>query len=499
MRRTSMSLDREDGIAMVTAILVSFVVFLLSIAVVRQAIHNVDASGYDQGRLRSVSAAEAGLNWAFNQLEHSDVEALWTGTDGTPLSFDVGSGPVSVEVEVVYYEDEEGTIVYDPATASAVNPPAALKVASVGTTPAGETRRMESFAVLTPIPGGLTGAVISNSNMTITNNFNLSGNNGNDGDIIVETGNFIAPSGIENIRGNIHVPNGYADITTNAHVFGTVWAGGSPAAAGFVRVQHPQAQIDGDVKSAYGAVTVHATADVLGSAYYCTGSAPGAAVQGSKIQTCSLGPPPTQSFPFVEFSASVWGAEGFYVKDFGSAVSACTDARTWMLGTTAGTYNKGVPSGGTGIPLTPAYTGVAIVTPSACQFTSVPAMTKVEMGTDLAIVAHGGVNLANNTIWEGKTTKRDLFFLSPYTPSTRNCPTQNVTIQNLNTFTNVDVSVYTVCTATVSNNNTFNGQIVGHTTVIQGNFTMNYRPVLIPGTDVIGFEQDVAYIREVAV
>ena len=56
MRRFREALIREDGLALMTALLVTFVVFLLSVVVIRQAIHNVDASGYDQRRLRSVSA-----------------------------------------------------------------------------------------------------------------------------------------------------------------------------------------------------------------------------------------------------------------------------------------------------------------------------------------------------------------------------------------------------------------------------------------------------------
>ena len=102
MGRLTRTLHRDDGIAMVTALLVTFVVFMLSVAVIRQAIHNVGASGYDQRRLRTVSAAEAGLNWAYNQLEFTDVSSLWTGTGGTPLTLDEGSGPVDVDVVVTY-------------------------------------------------------------------------------------------------------------------------------------------------------------------------------------------------------------------------------------------------------------------------------------------------------------------------------------------------------------------------------------------------------------
>ena len=56
-----------------------------------------------------MSAAEAGLNWAYNQLEFTDVYDLWEGTGADPLTLDVGSGDVDVDVDVTYYEDEEGS------------------------------------------------------------------------------------------------------------------------------------------------------------------------------------------------------------------------------------------------------------------------------------------------------------------------------------------------------------------------------------------------------
>jgi hypothetical protein len=483
MRRLIRALHREEGLAMVTALLVTFVVFMMSILVIRQAIHNVDASGYDQRRLRSVNAAEAGLNWAYNQLEHTEVYDLWEGTGGDPLTLDVGSGAVDVDVVVTYYEDEEGLDPYDMDNPSAATPPRSLKITATGSTPTGVERTMESFAVLNPVYGGLNGAVISNNGLALTNNFNLAGNSGNDGDIVVENGSFTAPSGIENIRGNIYVPKGTATVGTNAHIYGQVWANGA------VTVNHPQALIDGDVKSSTAGTTV-TTGTVGGSAYYCTGSAPGANVQGSKINTCSLGAPPTFGFPMIQYSATAWQENGYAIYDVPDAGNECTNARDYVQGTTSGTYQ-----GGAGVPA--GSTGVVVYISGTCNF-SVSNNANITLGSNLAIVTRGSITMQQNSTWTGSGGVRDLFFMSPYNGSARNCPTQDITIDTRNTFTNAEVSVYTVCRATVANNNTFNGQIVGYDMTIQGNFTMNYRPVLIPGTDVVGFEQDVAYIREVS-
>src|SRR6266498_4466514 len=63
--------DDERGVAMVVAVMVVFVVMLLATVVFSQAVHNSTASGYDRKRLQSVDAAEAGLNYFFNYLEHT--------------------------------------------------------------------------------------------------------------------------------------------------------------------------------------------------------------------------------------------------------------------------------------------------------------------------------------------------------------------------------------------------------------------------------------------
>jgi len=70
--------DEERGLAMVVALMVVFVVLLLSTVVAAQSIHNGNASGYDRRRLQSVGAAEAGLNYFYNYLEQTAVSTLST-------------------------------------------------------------------------------------------------------------------------------------------------------------------------------------------------------------------------------------------------------------------------------------------------------------------------------------------------------------------------------------------------------------------------------------
>src|SRR5207253_1283115 len=106
--------------------------------------------------------------------------------------------------------------------------------------------------------------------------------------------------------------------------------------------------VDGDAKSTSGGVKV-SPGTVSGKAYYCTGSAP-SNVAGAKIQTCSLGNPPTTTFPLIQFDQSAWESLGYYVQTFTGA-TACTAAQAWVEGSGNGTYKSGagVPAGYTGV------------------------------------------------------------------------------------------------------------------------------------------------------
>ena len=61
----------ERGLAMVMALMVTFVVLLLSLVVLAQATHNIQASGYDRKRLTSVGAAEAGIDYMYNYFQNT--------------------------------------------------------------------------------------------------------------------------------------------------------------------------------------------------------------------------------------------------------------------------------------------------------------------------------------------------------------------------------------------------------------------------------------------
>jgi len=471
----------EEGAALIVALGVTFVVLILSTVIVSQAIHSSTQSATNRRRVTSVNAAEAGLNYFFHYFENTGADTMST----TPVTKTLGTSPnpSSFTVTPTYYTDRAGTVPF-VGTPSSTNYPQSVRLVSVGTSNSQAPRTMESFVQLTPVYRGVNGALIANSNTTFSNNFTLNGNAGNDADVYVLSGSFNAPSGLETIKGSIYVAAGTATIGTSLHLYGEVWASGN------VVINHSQAQIDSDAKSTSGSITV-SSGRVLGNASYCTGSAPNN-VTGTKTQTCALGTPPTQTFPQIKYVQSAWSSLGYYEKVFTGA-SACTDARTWIEGTSAGTYQSGagVPSG---------YTGAVVYINATCTYTNSNNST-VNLGTNLGIVTNGAINLSNRSNWNGVDSTKSLFFMSAYpSAGSPSCPTQNVSLGNNNDFNStVQTGVYSPCTVTMNNNNTaFSGQVIGTTLSIGNNFNMTYRPVVIPGANIGQFREDIAYIREIA-
>jgi Tfp pilus assembly protein PilX len=481
----------ERGVTLIFAMFVAFVVLLLSIYVIDQATHNQSRAAYDRKRLTATNAAEAGLNWWFNSVQTSAVQNLrQTAYTGSVIS---GPNSVSFTSTPTYYADTTGSTAFS-GSLTATHYPMSVKIVSVGTASDGTKRQMETFMVLHPIYGGFDGAMIANSDTTFTNNFTVNGNLGNDGDIVINNGNFSSPSGLETVKGSIYVstPGKTLTIADQLHVYGSVWATGA------VTINHAQALIDQDAKSTSSSVTV-TKGLVQGKAYYCTGSAP-SNVTGAKIQTCALGNPPTTAFPQIQYDASAWGSLGYYVQTFSNPVTACTDARNYVEGNANGTYKggAGVPSG---------YSGVVVYITQNCTYSN-SNNASISLGTNLAIVTLGGINLSQQSTWTGVTSTRNLYFIHPYPDTgTYACAAGNpngvydlgdVALGNNTNFNNlVQTSVYSPCEAVMTNNNTaFYGQVIGQSMTVGNNYNMTYRPVLIPGAKVTGFKEDVAYIRE---
>src|SRR3990172_6952773 len=150
-----MKVQEERGAALIVALLITFVVMMLSTLIIKQAIHNTDAAGYDRSRLTSVNAAEAGLDYYYNYLGNTTIDSLATTATTRTLGSDPGTSGFTATP--TFYSDTAGTTAFS-GTPSASNYPRSVKIVSVGMTNDATDRTLEALIQLTPIYGGLTGA-----------------------------------------------------------------------------------------------------------------------------------------------------------------------------------------------------------------------------------------------------------------------------------------------------------------------------------------------------
>lgn len=475
----------ERGVAMVVALLVTFVVLLLSTGVLAMAVHNSEQSGYDRNRVQSVSAAEAGLNkgYAYLTKPPGGLSALSGSLTGT-----VGSGPggSTYTATLTYYADTTGTQVMIPPFSN-TNYPRSVLISSLGTGTGRAPRTMETFIELTAVYAGFEGAIVSNSTTTFANRFTLNGFQGYDGNVYVLNGDFLAPSGLEAIKGSVYVSAGSASLATQGHVYGTVWA------ANNVTLNHPQAIVDGDLKASglgvgSGSITV-ASGSASGKGYYCTTVSGASNIAGGVQQTCSLGPPPSQVFPQIKYVPSEWSSN---VPPYTNVqtFTSCTAARDYIQNT--GAYAGTGFSGRT--------VGATVVFINATCPLEMTNNATILLNDNLAIITQGGVTLNNQTTWSGQSGTKYMHVISAYpNAGSPSCPTQDVAFGNNTNFdSHVATIVYSPCKVTMNNNNTaFQGQVIGQQVEIGNNFNMTFLPVKVPGQNIVGFDQDIAYIREV--
>jgi Tfp pilus assembly protein PilX len=486
----------EDGIALITALLVVMVVLVLVTAVIGQAIHSSTESAYNRKRLQSVDSAEAGLDYFYNYMEHTDANSL---TSTFPAQSIAGlPGTAIFQITPTWYGCQGLA-----ATQTCVPPfsdnyyPKSVKVKSSGTANGTTTRTMETYIIVNPTFGGFQGAVLANTNLSLVNSFTISGNNGNDGDITVNPGDLNVTSGNQVIKGNLYVPSGNVNVATQVHVYGSVWANGS------VTINHPQALIDQDAISSTSFVSV-SNGNVTGRGVYCTTVSGTSNIHGGTVPLCQ-GPPPAQTFPHVTFDdtyapladpkwttgCSTTPVTNCYLLVQFIGASACTLARTYVEGTAAGTFN-----GGAGVP--DPFTGVVVRILGTCTYNP-SNNAKITLGKDLAIVSNGPISLSQQSTWTGANGSRKVHFIVPWPQTCDASGNPGITVGNNTNFdATISVGIYTPCTATMSNQNAFYGQVVGGTVVIGNNWSMNYRPIVIPGAHVSGFTEDISYVREVA-
>lgn len=469
----------ERGMAMVVSLLVVFVVLILSTYVIDQAIHNTTQSAKSRDRVLAVDASEAGLDWFYNYLQTTQIDELAVtsySTADTAKIEDLGTAPTTARFTVhANYYDAAGAVM-NPSTFTETVYPASVYIRSVGSVNGEQDRTMETYVKLTPVYGGFGAAIITNNSLNLSNNLTLNGFTTNDADIIINSGN-LTISNQPNIFGSVYVVNGSATLGGNSNIRQNLWANAA------VTINNPSV-VTGNATSSTSSIS--GSGSIGGNATAGT-TISGVSVAGTRTQNTIQGPPPSQPLPQIPWVQADWTNAALTAPDLPYQVVTFTNC------TTAATYLT------TGM-LTPlaGYGGIVVRIAAVCNV-SIANNRNITFNGNLAIVTDGSLTIVNRSTWTGSGSKRKLYLIDAYR-SGLNCASglYNISASNNTNFVNTDVFAYSPCTVNWANQNAVSGQVLGGTVNINNQFTMNYVPVKVPGAgEITGFNEDIAYIREV--
>lgn len=506
----------EDGFAIVVALLITLISFVLAAAVLAQAMHNVTQAGKFRRRTAAIHAAEAGLNWFSNLLGKAKLVQLGTSTGWvqgadsywSKTLTDVASNPDSATFTIKVYYTESNVCQslpckIDPATMPAWTlkepvPETLYAIVRSTGTAKGISRTLESAVRLTRKPA--TGI-------------------SSDLGVIGTTICFDTAADLEILHGGLHILDPPASTTpSNLPVpwpctgLDTVIGNGNRLATagnvyvddrGFsVAVSGAQLEIGGDLW-AEGDVLLGGTGGTNTAATCVTGVlcvhgdaygasvtiGSGATVEGDIVQCSVACPPSTEPFPRLTADSTVWA--NWSVVRVATASDALNslgteapDSKTaYVVLATTGTACKTVFDGSYTLQ---ANTSVAII--SSCGF-------EIESG-DYIYTSNSSLTLMS--AWPGTNTE-------PMDPQPDCSTGSRDIVVRLNPTVEPSLFLYTPCKLFLETNSTndLTGQFVARYMHLRQITRLDVLSAVGSGVSVPGplggFEQDIRYIKEIVV
>jgi hypothetical protein len=457
----------ERGMAMITAILISMVVLGLAVVATGIAVSSNNQSARDRTRLQTIDAAEAGLNETVLRVEGSAPASLPCTVSG-----DLGANPtVHYEVAIAYYATwpPSGSPMSCPPTAA----PAAATFASLGTSALGgqAPRKMVSQVRLTPRYGGFDTAIHADTSLTTSNNLEITGNQGNDADVY--TNGDVACDNSLTLQGSL-LAQGQVTMSNTCSVAEDVYAGQAITMSNNSSIGH-------DAISARSSIALTSSARIANNATAATTitRSGAASIGGSQTQSHSSPDPPVKTLPTIEYTPGTWTAAGYTIQ----AYTSCSAAKSFL---------DALPNNDTNYV-------VRIAADCLLQWSNNSTVTVYQ---DVAIIFDGQVGFENRSDWRsGDGQEHSVLFINP-TSTSATCTSRNPAFSTGNNTSfgdDLKVFVYTPCAVSFNNaNRDHRGQILAGGVTLVNNFHLDFAPTPVPGVgDVAGFDQDIAYQREV--
>lgn len=480
----------EEGIAMITAIIVSAIVLTLSLVAVQLADHNLGRISTDRTRVVAFHAAEAGIDTALRRLQITPAPSLPCG-QRPPAVLATKPSSSTYTVTYTYYAAFPPVGTAMACADLATTPPRTVVIRSSGTTrdPGSRSRVIEVVAEVKPAPAvpGFSSAMFSQNNLAATNATTITNSATGSVANVYTNGNYSCNNALR-VEGSIHAQGNIAmsqSCTTGADV----WAGGS------VDLSSTGTRVGRDVIAAgalAGTGSVRLTNEIVISRHliHKTGwtqvSGGPSQIAGEIIQKANQSPPPVQHFPTVTYNQAAWAAAGF--TNFVTSSDCPAVANTLR---------------------TQSWTQPTVVRVTGCLLTIGPDYV-VPVGNNVAIISDWGIRLTGNSEFKTCTgticpaSDRLLYMI---VPSGSTCVAStgqgNITMVNDIKFNNPKVFIYTPCTAILRNTTVIRGQVYGQAVDLSNAGNIQYEPAgLIPGAAPVpnanSHDISISYRREVA-
>lgn len=484
-------LQREEGFAIITAVMTSVVVVLLGTTVVQLAVHNSESSSYDRRHVQSIGAAESGLDYYMSFL---------TATGGqTPpcmVNKPMEGSPGRFTVTPTFY-DSTGAVISDftCANPNLQTTPSAVLLHSVGcskTIPAVDpvsatpgvyecepitdrsemSRTMEAYAKLSVATGGTfdnAGAIVAQNSVNFTSNATIGGNNYSDADVY-SNGTVTLASG-STLYGKVYVQGAFT-MASNSEVKKDVSANGGITMSS-------KAIIRGSATSSNSSITLANNATIYGTAKAKLSITGGTVVGGrSANQNPAPEAVPARTYPAFTYTPSDWTTAGFTNPgDFATCSAAETYIRsTWTTGNLL----------------------VRITAPGSSCTLTFATNTTYSMKGNLAVISQGPVTFSTNSRFVPPASGTANVFLFAGLSGTAPC---NITMNSNAGFNpGITTLMYVPSTCTIdmlSNTALSQGQIMAGTVNFKHTAQYSYSRLTVPGTGAGGFKQDLTYKREI--